>query len=73
MYHNPVEVIKTNNWREKCRSFQKNLNIHNPLIITSKGNLSRQKLSSKFNFESKNQFDSSIIFSLSITAEYFFE
>ncbi len=52
MYHNPVEVIKTDNWLEKCRNFQKKLNFHNPLIITSKGNLSRQELSSKFNFES---------------------
>ena len=51
MYHNPVNVTKTNNWREKCSNFQKKLNIHNPLIITSKGNLSRQNLSSEFNSE----------------------
>ena len=49
MYHNPVKVITTNKWREKCKFFQKYLNINNPLIITSKGNLSRQKLSSEFN------------------------
>ena len=48
MYHNPVKVIETNNWREESRNIQEKLGIHNPLIITSNGNLKRQKLSTYF-------------------------
>jgi len=49
MYHNPVKVIETNNWLGECRKSQEKLGIHNPLIITSNGNLKRQKLSTVFN------------------------
>ena len=52
MYHNPVKVIETNNWREECRKIQEKLRIHNPLIITSNSNLKRQKLSTVFNSNS---------------------
>ena len=52
MYHNPVKVIETNNWQEECRKSQEKLGIHNPLIITSNGNLIRQKLSTVFNYGS---------------------
>ena len=52
MYHNPVKIIKTKNWREECGKFKGKLGIHNPLIITSNGNLKRQKLSIEFNSNS---------------------
>ena len=52
MYHNPVKVLGTNNWREKCGKIQEKLGIHNPLVITSNGNLIRQKLSTIFNSNS---------------------
>lgn len=52
MYHNPVKVIETNNWREKCKILQEKLGIHNPIIITSNGNLKRHKLSTIFNSNS---------------------
>jgi len=49
MYYNPVSVVETNNWEKECFSLKKKLNINNPLIITSKGNLKRNDLSSIFN------------------------
>jgi len=49
MYYNPVEVIETNNWQKECINAQKSLGIQNPLVITSNGNLKRQKLSTVFN------------------------
>lgn len=49
MYYNPVKVVETNDWREECSKFQEILGIHKPLIITSNGNLERQKLSTFFN------------------------
>ena len=52
MYHNPVKVIETNNWLRECRKSHEKLGIHNPLIITSNGNLKRQKLSTVFNSNS---------------------
>lgn len=52
MYYNPVNVIKTKNWLEECIKFQKSLRIRKPLIITSRGNLKRQKLSTIFNHNS---------------------
>ena len=52
MYYNPVKVVETNNWREECSKFQEKLKIYNPLIITSNGNLTRQKLSTVFNSKS---------------------
>jgi alcohol dehydrogenase class IV len=51
MYYNPVEVIKTNNWKEECNNLQQKLGIQNPLVITSKGNIKRNNLSSVFNSE----------------------
>jgi len=52
MYYNPVKVIETNNWQEKCKKFQDKLKIDNPLVITSNGSLKRQKLSTVFNSNS---------------------
>jgi len=52
MYHNPVKVLETNNWREKCGKIQEKLGIHNPLVITSNGNLIRHELSKIFNYNS---------------------
>ena len=52
MYHNPVKVIETNNWKEECRRFQDILEIHNPLIITSNSNRKRQNLSTVFSSNS---------------------
>jgi hypothetical protein len=49
MYYNPVEVIETNNWQKECINAQKSLGIQNPFVITSNGNLKRQKLSTVFN------------------------
>jgi len=44
MYHNPVKVIETNDWRiALCRAISK-LNINNPLVITSVGNIKRNDL-----------------------------
>tara|TARA_Y100000591_G_scaffold331984_1_gene367697 strand:+ start:5235 stop:6329 length:1095 start_codon:yes stop_codon:yes gene_type:complete len=52
MYHNPVEVIETDNWLKKSIEVEDKLKIRNPLVITSKGNLLRQKLSLKYKPES---------------------
>lgn len=52
MYYNPVRIIKTNNWIEQCLKFQKTLGILNPIIVTSRGNLERLKLSNIFNSNS---------------------
>lgn len=55
MYYNPVKVVETNNWREQYVIFQEKLKIHNPLIITTNGNLKRHDI--------LDFFDSSSIFS----------
>ena len=52
MYHNPVKVLETNRWIEKCREVQEELGIDNPLVITSNGNLIRHELSKIFNYNS---------------------
>ena len=51
-YHNPVKVVKSNNWQKAVIEHQKNLGIQKPLIVTSSGNLKRQKLSTVFNSNS---------------------
>ena len=48
LYQNNVEIIESNNWAEACNNSQKKLNINFPLIITSKGNVERNDLSSIF-------------------------
>ena len=52
MYHNPVKVVETNNWRKAAINYQKYHGIKNPVIITSSGNLKRQKLSTVFKSDS---------------------
>jgi len=52
MYYNPVKVVETNNWIKEYGNFQEKFGILNPVIITSKGNLKRQKLSTVFNSNS---------------------
>ena len=52
-HHNePVKVVITRDWITACNISQSELGIQNPLIITSKGNLSRLKLDNKFKHES---------------------
>lgn len=52
MYRNPVIVIETDDWLKECKIFQEKFNITHPIIITSKGNLNRLKLSTIFNSDS---------------------
>ena len=52
MYHNPVKVVESNNWRKSVIEHQKKLRIQKPIIVTSSGNLKRQKLSTVFNSNS---------------------
>jgi len=52
MYHNPVEVVETDNWKEKCIYFQGKYEIQYPLVITSNGNYKRHDLGSVFNCSS---------------------
>ncbi len=49
MYHNPVKVVETDSWQKKCKEVQESLGIHEPLVVTSPGNLRRQKLPTVFN------------------------
>jgi len=51
-YFNPVKIIYTENWLIKLKISQKNLNISNPILVTSPGNRKRLKLDSKFNSDS---------------------
>ena len=44
MYNNPVKVVETNNWLDECKKYQNDLGTKNPIVITSRGNLKRQKL-----------------------------
>ncbi len=54
MYHNPVKVIETDDWRTALTKSISKLNINNPLIIASSGNIKRNGL--------LNIFDERIIF-----------
>jgi len=54
MYHNPVKVIETDNWRDALSRTISKLNISNPLVVTSLGNIKRNKLLSIF--DEKNVF-----------------
>ena len=58
MFNNPVEVIETNNWGKKYSNIKKKLGFTNPIIITSKGNVDRQKL---LTFFDKNSIYSNVI------------
>ncbi|NHZ84976.1 MAG: iron-containing alcohol dehydrogenase [Planctomycetia bacterium] len=49
MYYNPVEVIETNDWRVILTKSISKLNINNPLVITSRGNIIRNDLTNIFN------------------------
>ena len=51
-YNNPVQVINTNSWKKECLASLIKMNVHNPLIITSKGSLKREKLSELFDHKS---------------------
>lgn len=52
IYFNPVRVIESDNWRIECAQFMKDLEMLNPLVLTSVGNLSRLGLDKIFNSES---------------------
>ena len=52
MNYNPVRVIETNNWKHEYNKLMKKVGVHKPLIITSKGNLKRQKLLTVFDSKS---------------------
>ena len=52
MFHNPVNVIKVNNWLEQYKHIAKDLNLKCPLLVTSKGNLKRNNLDSQFDSDS---------------------
>ena len=52
MHHNPVEVLKTNDWEKECRLAQIKHGIRNPLILTSNSILKPFNLSSVFHSES---------------------
>ena len=54
MYHNPVKVIETDNWRAALNSAISKLNISNPLVVTSVGNIKRNNLFDIF--DKKNVF-----------------
>ena len=49
MYLNPVKVIESNSWEKTYEQFSKNLKIKKPLLVTSTGCLSRNKLADFFN------------------------
>ena len=48
-YFNPVKIIYTENWFHELKSSQNNLDMSNPIIITSPGNRKRLHLDSEFN------------------------
>tara|TARA_Y100000590_G_scaffold468563_3_gene651741 strand:+ start:7782 stop:8876 length:1095 start_codon:yes stop_codon:yes gene_type:complete len=48
MYANPVDIIKTNNWKNACKISKQKYGIQNPIVMTSKGFLKRQDLASVF-------------------------
>ena len=47
-YHNPVKIIKTDNWLNELKTSIKELQIFSPIIITSPGNRKRLDLGSVF-------------------------
>jgi len=49
MYYNPVKVIETTDWRTALAKSISKLNIKNPLVITSPGNVERNSLLNIFN------------------------
>jgi len=55
MYHNPVKVIETDDWQTALSKSISKLNINNPLVVASAGNIKRNDLS--------NIFEENVIFS----------
>ncbi|MCJ7802718.1 MAG: phosphonoacetaldehyde reductase [Candidatus Marinimicrobia bacterium] len=49
MYYNPVKVIETNDWRSALTNSITKLNIKNPLVVASPGNVERNGLLKMFN------------------------
>ena len=49
MYYNPVKVIETDDWRSALTNSISKLNIKNPLVVTSPGNIERNGLLKIFN------------------------
>jgi alcohol dehydrogenase class IV len=49
IYHNPVEVIETNKWKDQCDFSLQKLGICEPLVITTNGTVKRQNLLEFFN------------------------
>lgn len=47
-YYNPVQIIKTDDWQNELIANIKNLNIANPIIVTSPGNRNRLQLDKMF-------------------------
>ena len=47
-YHNPVEVIETDNWFKTLEVQIEKLNIRSPIIVTSPGNRKRLNLDTLF-------------------------
>ena len=54
MYHNPVKVIETDDWLTVLTESISKLNIRNPLVVTSTGNIKRNNLFDIF--DKKNVF-----------------
>lgn len=48
MYHNPVKIIETDDWRTALSKSISKLNINNPLVLASPGNIKRNDLSNIF-------------------------
>ena len=49
MYYNPVKVIETNDWRNALTKSISKLNIKDPLVVASPGNVERNGLLNIFN------------------------
>jgi len=47
-YYNPVQIIKTDDWQSELTSNIRDLNIANPIIVTSPGNRKRLQLDELF-------------------------
>ena len=41
MYYNPVKIYKTDNWKNEYYRIKNDLNILNPIVVTSQGNTNR--------------------------------
>ena len=48
IYFNPVKIVKTDNWFNELNRYLRNLQIKNPIIITTNGNRERLLLNKKF-------------------------